>query len=257
MDSLQLTYDDLMAEVGQSMGYGRDSTPWGADATAAMDALVQAGLRLFYFPPPTPGLKFAYRWNFLKPSFAFSTVSGIADYDLPEEFGGFEGRLTISSTSNIYTAIPIVGEAEIRDLRARQTLGSGIPQKVAYRPKQTDGTTPQRFELLVWPTPDAAYALQGRIVVSSGALKLSANRPYHLGGAAHSETVKAAVLAAMESDLDNVQGPKFAAYQRLLMASIAVDARQCGEQLGYNGNRSDDRLVNRRDGSVTYNGVQL
>lgn len=74
--TLTLGYDDLAAEVGYFLGFGRTSGNWTADQLAQVDAVVQAGYRQFVVPPPVGGI--AHRWSFLRPTMSLVTWQSLA-----------------------------------------------------------------------------------------------------------------------------------------------------------------------------------
>jgi hypothetical protein len=64
---------DLQAEVGRFLGFGSTSGSWSVVQTNLIDAIVQSGLRRFYWPPPLPGQAIAHEWSFLKPTTTLTT----------------------------------------------------------------------------------------------------------------------------------------------------------------------------------------
>lgn len=80
--SLSLSYDNLMEEVAYYRGYGRKK-----DTTAGLSSAeetqciadVNAGLRLFYFPPPVRPGELSHEWSWMKPQtsiVAWATTTG-------------------------------------------------------------------------------------------------------------------------------------------------------------------------------------
>lgn len=66
--TLALTFDDLRAEMGQFLGYGRTSGSWVAAQSALIEAIMHSGVRRLYWPPPLPGQSIAHEWSFIKPT---------------------------------------------------------------------------------------------------------------------------------------------------------------------------------------------
>ena len=64
--SLTLAFSDYQAEVGWILGYSRDSDNWSAAQLAQINAVVQSGVRRFYYPPGI-GQSKPHEWSFLKP----------------------------------------------------------------------------------------------------------------------------------------------------------------------------------------------
>ena len=70
---------------------------------------------------------------------------------------------------------------------------------------------------------------------------LTTTFPYHMGGAEHAETVKAACIAAAELHLDDKKGPRWDYFMECLLTSVNIDRRNKPQNLGLNLDRSDDR----------------
>ncbi len=126
-------------------------------------------------------------------------------------------------------------------LSAASSGVTGHPVLAAMRPKAHDGSMGQRFEALFYPTPDDAYVLTFKYDVVANALSLS--NPHPLGGSIHTQTIKEACLAAAELGEGDESSVHKAQFDRLLASSIMRDRLTMTPQvLGYNGDRSDDRL---------------
>ena len=97
--TLALQYKDLLAETGLFLGFGRGEefgdTAWTTQQQAAIESCVKSGLRNFYWPPPVEGTPSSYDWSFLKPTASLALVSGQSAIQLPDDFGGFDGPLTV------------------------------------------------------------------------------------------------------------------------------------------------------------------
>jgi hypothetical protein len=253
--TLALSYDDYMAAIADYFGFGRKKTAWTADQTVETDDTVQSGYRTFLFHGPTQLGQ--VQWSFLKPLMSISTVSAKSDYPLPDDYGGLTGAVTISTTSTSYSPIRKISSNAIMEMRSRNPSQTGVPHEVAVRAIRADGAQGQRWELMVWPTPDGAYTLQLPTFVLPG--KLSATNQYPYGGAAHSETILASCLAAAERKRHNTQGVNYARFMELLMASQSLDGKQHRpDYLGYNGDGSDGRRHGRhgQEHIVTYNDIE-
>ena len=230
--SLSLSYADLQAHVGVHAGYGSNpddaTAPWDADKLYNVDLAINNGYRMFLFPQA--GQQGSVSWSFLRPVGSLTTVSTIATYQLPADFGHPAGDITFVDSSVPYDSLSIVGEGYLRERRAAAPTASGVPQMAAVRCLRGGGG-PQRWEVEFYPVPDAAYVLEFPYTVGDPQ-KLSKTNQYPYGGAMHAETLKAACLAAWERSFDDEQGVQFAEFQRQLTASLAVDARARGSYLG-------------------------
>lgn len=192
---------------------------------------------------------------------AFKVLAG--DYALPDDFGGIEGTLTFDTTTG-YPDIEMVDINRIR--RERQdsrNISTFRPRLAAIVPRTTSGlTTGQRFDLSLWPTPDASYTLHYRKVVLVD--MMTETNKYPLGGSAHSQTLLFSCLAIAERYIAEKERDYQRLFEEALAASIQRDRRlMTGRFSGYNADRSDalhsDRWGSRYRNyykAVTYNDVQ-
>lgn len=261
--TLTLKKSDLDGAAGFFLGYGRGAdnseTAWTTQQQNAIDFCVKSGLRQFYQPHPMNGGA-AHDWSFLHPVALLALASGAKTVDLPDDFGGFEGQLTLSSSSSsAYYPVDLTSVGKVYAQEAMNSTTTGTPRMACEEPlKGTGAARGQQFQLHVWPIADAAYTIRGQYYLLGSAL--DGTRPYAYGGSAHSETIQAAVLAACELYLDGIRGPQWEYYQERLSASISVDSRHKPQNLGYVGDNSDGRrmyMPRRNDQAVvTFNGTE-
>ena len=147
------------------------------------------------------------------------TVTANGNYDLPDAFGSLDGPITFQP-GDLYTDLLIVGEGEIRRRRVVDTTAT-IPVYAAIRPKSSDGSTGQRFELLIWPTPDASYTLDYAYYLNPD--DLTDANPYPLGGNAYGECLLASCLAVAEQKSHDAVAQHTMRFKELLAAAIARD----------------------------------
>jgi hypothetical protein len=164
------------------------------------------------------------------------TLEHSGDYDLPDDFGAVDGDFTFAPSEGS-PSIRIVGEGQIRAYR-QHNAGRSRPRYAAIRPKASDGTSGQRFEVLFAPTPDIEYVLQYRYTVLLN--KLTADNPYPVGGMTHAETILASCLAVAEQRGDDEKGIRWERFIERLTASISMDQKAgTPDYFGYNGDNSD------------------
>ncbi len=249
--TLALTYNDLGAEVGLFLGWGRGNVPpysdpaWSTTQKAGIDSAVKSGLRAFYWPTPLPNEAASYNWSFMKPMATLDLPSGKRITLLPDDAGGIEGEIVLASTVGLaWFPVQYVGMGMIYQQENQYPTTSGRPQLVCVEPiKGTTGTAGQRWQLRFWPMADTDYPIKVQYYVNPD--YLSAAFPYALGGAVHAETILASCKAAAERDLDDMaQGPQWLNFQARLAASVNMDRRLKPQLHGYNEDRSDYR--NRR-----------
>lgn len=248
-----MDYDELRTIAGDFLGYGTDPSAFSAKASAHVERMLKIGYRNFLYHSMAEPEATVYVWSFFKPLRKLQTISGQADYEMPEDFGGIEGDLTFERDDN-YCEIIMVPEQRIRQLR-QMNYADSPPCEAAIVVLESDGTSPQRFQLMLHPTPDAVYTLTYRCNVNPR--PLSATNPYTICGPEHAETLKEAILAACEKDLDDTQGIHAAAYQSLLAGSIARDRKtKSAEWIGsMNEGGSILAEISRNRRYVTFNGV--
>ncbi len=269
--SLNLLYQQIQGEVGEFLGYGRgpvantDNSPpvdstWNQAQLADINFCVASGLRCFYFPPPIDGSTASFEWSFLHPTATLVLASGKSTIDLPDDFGGFEGPLTISTTPQV--AMPWFiewrNEGALRQMYSVQPTSTGPPMYAAQIPlKGTTATQSNRFQLLIFPLSDQAYTLQAQYYINPDFL--SGAFPYAYGGVQHAETILTSCLAIAEQRRDDAMSVQSAKFKERLAASISMDRRLKPQSLGYNSDRSDRRGWTRQDvhfwqPAATYNG---
>jgi len=193
-------------------------------------------------------------------AFASDTYSMDHDgnYDLPDDFGAIESNFTFETDAAGWAprnGIAITGEGTLRNKR-QFSVANSCPSLAALRCKAATGTTGQRFAVMFWPIPDAAYTLSYRYTAIPG--KLTATLPYPLGGALHSETILASCMAAAELKVLGEKGMLWATFIERLAASTSLDNRATAPtHFGYNGDGSDGFGVGRdRTNYVTVGGVR-
>tara|TARA_R110002012_G_scaffold151096_1_gene311014 strand:- start:282 stop:1385 length:1104 start_codon:yes stop_codon:yes gene_type:complete len=258
--SLSLGLTDLRKEVGWYWLGERTSGNWSADELTQIDDIINSGLRQFYHPSPGGLAPKGYKWSFMEPTTTLSTVAGTKDYTLSANFGGMIGVATYATSDDRWSPIETTGEARIRLLRQRDSGSEqSDPRFMAIRPISSDGSNGQRFQLMLWPTPDAAYTVSYRYHALPA--KLTASYPYPLGGEAHAETILASCLAVAEARQENNAGIHAANFMQRLQASIAYDKQiNTPDVAGYNRDASDTVMMTEQDNRyvngdvVKYNG---
>lgn len=253
--TLSIKFTELQIEVADFLGLGRASAGWDSDNTARIASYISEGLHQFYYPPKFDPNKDPHKWSFLTPTTSLVTVADTGDYDLPDNFGSMVGGRMSFDTSFAGPEIQFVGEASIRSMRQGNT-NTGKPQFAAVRPKVSDGTTGQRWEIMVYPTPDDAYTVYYKMRLLADAIESGAEYPY--GGMAHRSTLIASCLSVAELRMDNIKGAQWEQFIQRLTASIEHDYEVSRiEYFGYNGDNSGQSMPERNHPAyiVTVDGV--
>jgi hypothetical protein len=229
--SLSLGLPDFQSEVGFQLGFGRTVANFTDAQEAMANAIIQSGVRRVYFPPTIsvvnqqgqPEVISGHVWSWLRKSATIALTSGDYDHDLPDDFNTVIARVHFSAGSAKADLSP-VDPADILAMRAASTT-TGTPQYFAMRPKAADGTTGQRFELLIYP----AYSTTGTLAYEYSVLpnELTDDAPYPLGGMSISELILASCLAIAEERYppagETAGGRRAEVFRNLLMDSITRD----------------------------------
>lgn len=249
--SIASTYSDLRTEIADFLGWTRGGD-WSNDESERLDSVINAGYRQFIYPPVAPGETVSYRWSFLRPTATFDTVDGTYLYDMPAAFGAMVGDLVYDEDEDVHRIIEQTTPGMIDRNRAVDSLADGRPYLFALRPKGVAQTAEQTTEIMLFPSPDAAYGIiyhyDAKVDV------LSSVNAYPLGGQAHSETLMQSCRdIAATRYRDDPMGREHALYLERLKASIESDRRLSPKTLGMNND--GQRTVYTRHGtefSVTH-----
>lgn len=176
------------------------------------------------------------------------TISAQRDYDLPDDFGAINGKLTFAST-NYYTAVRLIGESEIRNYRTGNVTTS-YPYYAAIRSKSTTGVSGQRHEIMFYPAPNLTYTMDYAYTPLPYNLTSELTFPY--GGETHGQTIEASCLAVVEQRLNDEKGTRWNDFMQKLQTSVTLDRKNfTPEYLGENRNDAEGRLGQRN----IYDGV--
>jgi len=236
--TLALSYDDIRERVGQERGYGRVKKDWtdNGDAVARIEDCMRDGTRMFY-------TQANHEWSFLTPLQSMTILTGTSELDLPADFGFAVDKIYFDTQPGLW-CLPLVyrNEGEVLLKRQWDSAFTGRPRLAAVvadgGPTVNNGQT---SKLIFWPVADLDYAIQIRYSVTPNAL--GPGGPYPYGGAAHSQTLLEACLAASERQ-DGMPGPHNAIYASALENSKAYDRRLKPRTLG-NEMRLDRRYHGR------------
>lgn len=234
---LSLGLPDFRTAVLIFLGLNRTFASASANEQTDVDAIIQSGVRQFYYPPQIdfqgrPG--YQHRWSFLYPTTTVATVADDFDTTLPDDFGGIIGDFYYAANQG-FGPCRVVNPNTVNYER-QFTNSTGRPRIAGIRPRSSTGSTGQRFEVLFFPTPDSAYTLTYRYQALLGTL--TASLPYPVGGSQHSETVLESCLAVAEHRMDDERGLHYELFMERLRASIEQDLAQQPRYLGYNGDNS-------------------
>ena len=240
--------------IADSLGWTRDSGKWDGDEVERLDEAINAGYQQFIYPEPIEGEVVAHQWSFLKPTGTFDTVADTYLYDMPSTFGAMVGDLVYDEDEDESRIIRHTNPGMIDKNRACND-STGRPYQFALRPKSVSMAASQVTEVMLYPTPDAAYGIIYHY--DAKVETLSEDTPYMLGGQAHFETILQSCLAVAAARYkDDPLGKDYQLYLRRLRASVEADRRMSPKTLGFNNDNG--HIVHARHGdnftvSLTHN----
>lgn len=219
--TLALDYSDFFASVKRFLGW-QNTVTLSADQTAEVDEYVQSGVRQFYYPPAMAGVDVQHEWSFLRPVGQVTTADGVSTILLPDGFGRLIGNLEFAPELYIPAAIS-VSEGLVRERLATRPQ-DGPPKFVCARRIDSYDGNGQQCQLLMWPTPDAAYVLTFQQESDSGKLSETL-RPFPLGGSRFSELILESCLSMAEQRANDEEGLHTRKFQALLASAVMQDRK--------------------------------
>lgn len=258
--ALTLNRAALLRYVGRHLGWDRTPANWATNETTDGNDIVDRGVSQFYGPPLLPGETAAHRWSFLRPTQYLSLESGVGDYDLPEDFGGMDSDLFYADDTAGIGAIAKVSVEFLLGLRENGLETSGYPRHYAISVQGNDGTTPQRWTLMVEPIPSVNVQL--RYTYRSNPNQLTSLATYPLGGQFAADALVASCIAAADAMLnDDPAGNTYGVFIEKLRAAVSHDRAEFQPRnLGYNGDpgrsqRGWERAIHATFNDVLYDGT--
>lgn len=228
----EVSFFTARTRIADYLGWTRSSGNWSGDDIDRLDEIINAGYQQFIYPVPLENEVVSHEWSFLQPTGTFDTVSGTYLYDLPSTFGAMVGDLFYDEDEDESRIINHTNAAEIDKSRAIHDY-SGRPYLFALRPKSVAMASAQTTELMLYPTPDAAYGIRYYYDAKVGTL--NETNPYMLGGQAHFETILQSCRdVAATRYRDDPLGKEHTLYLERLRASVEADRRLSPKTLGFN-----------------------
>lgn len=249
---LSIGYPDLLATVGEYLGYGSDRSQWSTEQEAEIDKYVQSGIRQFYYPPAVNAQVAGHEWTFMKPTAQLTLTAGQGEEVLPAEFGRLVGDMYYQPDTG-YSSIVQVAVGHVLAQR-QQNSNAGRPRLAAIRYQESTGVAGQRQEAVFFPVPDAEYVLSYQY--EAFGYKLTDASPYPLGGAKFAEVIIESCLAVAEQRADNQQSIHYSQFRELLADAVMRDQKNQAGRFGDMGETvrgGGDEFV-RASGSITYKG---
>lgn len=230
-DTLAVTYSDLAKSVAKFLGY--DHANLTDEQKDEVDCIIQSGVRNFYYPPAMDGVDPNFEWSFLKMEGSVVTTPGVSEYLLPDGFNRFSGAIIIKDAENFpFRTAFIVPYGNVKSMLDNGHR-TGVPHYAASLGVNQYGEKGQLRKLYLYPVPDAAYTLDFSADMDFG--RLSDENPFPLGGAMYAELLRESCLAVAERDTNDEEGIHLAAFNRLIVSTIARDRKASAQNFGFIG----------------------
>lgn len=217
--TLSVDYFGYMRAVADYYGSSRSVAEWGDPNDYEsdywlFDDIVNTALLDFYSRED---------WSILRPTATLTTVADTGDYTMPANFGSMlGGTMTYAVTQSQMT---VHGTSQgVIDRKRQQDNTAGDPQLFALVPVVGDGTTGQRWLIMLWPTPSAALSLVYQYTAHPN--RINQYNRFPLGGMRMSRVIRQACLSEAESRTVG-RGEQTDLYERMIL-----DAKE------------DDRMTN-------------
>ena len=224
------TYQWYQSQLGRmDPQMGPDPATWEHGAVEFYHDIINRGAQRVYHLDSV-GDGSLHKWSFLRSRFTIQTTGSKSDYLLPEDCASVIGNLSFDKSDSGYSQVFKGSVADILRWRSINTDVSGYPERYAEEFQDSGGIAPQGRSLLLWPTPDKAYTLNGEMDIMPMDMD-EEHRPYGYGGRPLVEALLNSMMALMDPQYEGY-------YQRRLMAAIQSDlSHNQPEFLGKNLNQ--------------------
>lgn len=185
---------------------------------------------------------------------------GRHEYDMPTGFEDIAGNELHyePGQSDFYPPIRRRHDSQIRSWRQDDPYNDR-PIYFSVRTAEFDPTVGSRRNLVLYPTPDAAYVI--KVPMYLRWTMIDSTNEYPVGGERISQLILEACLAAAEDNFDEENKRHRDRYEKLLPSAIAMDMEITSPtSLGPDASRDETTdTISRsiRMGAVTFNGVEM
>jgi len=180
------------------------------------------------------------------------------DYDLPDGFGRMiSSRMHFQPDDQELPVVVDVGEGKIRALRSAE-VEYDTPRVAGLRLKSIgDGLTGQRWQIMFYPTPDAAWTLGYKFEILVDALDDTPTFP--VGTMKFAELLTLSCLAKADAIINDEYGIHYQNFLQRLKSDVARDRKQQQKFFGNVGTHGEyeQRPANYayRPYTLTVNGI--
>lgn len=226
--TLSISRSDLDRRIGMRLGYGNKVSAYNPEQLETIGLIRQDALSRFYFPT-VAGESRCHEWSFLRIEQSINLTAGVATYSLPDSSAGELESLQVTSASG-KSLIEIVTQASLTQSRGSEAASSGVPLYGAVQVigHTTSASAGQRWQVELYPTPDAAYVLAYTSSVLPDGLSDTLDY-YPLGSAIHQQAlIEAALSVAVEylhPDMPPEQNTHQQRFEALLGSAVERDQK--------------------------------
>jgi len=218
-------YAIVRSEIASFVGSPESS--WDARTASDVESAIRRGIEAVVHNAAN------HQWSWMRPTYRLQTADGQRYYTLPLDFEQFIGDIYFDGAEFGYASIKQLPSGRIAQLYTEYE-NTGVPTHFALEVQAHDGARPQQYQLVLQPTPDAAYSLVGPYQV--GPIRsLSNERPYFPGPDTRDLFIASCLAAAESKFMDQPMTDKKEQFQSALIAAIGRDHRRQPRNLGQMG----------------------
>lgn len=221
--TLSLEFSAYRQGIADYFDYPLESADWNDGQTYRINKIARKALWELYHNNA------GYQWRCLEQLLEIVTVASTWAYDLPDEFGNLLSKELAFGSGEATNRVKVRPPEKIYELRQTNTT-TGTPQAVAVRSRSFRGTTGERWEAILWPTPNGVFNLYGQCRVNPD--RLTTKRPFPRGGLPLAGVLEALCLKHAELDKHEGQGKMAEEADTVLRAAIQRDGESGPKSLG-------------------------
>jgi hypothetical protein len=243
MVNTNYTFLELIQDVSDYRGCGRN--PTGDNLIVARKRANDAYRRFLIY----------HNWSFMRGDITLTTEYAKWRYPLPDDFASFISKLYYGKNYT-YPALIEKTFGEILSLRTGSGETTGYPRYYALKPADFFPIEGQRWELVLYPTPSAAYPLT--FIYKKLVNTLVDDTDIPIGGPECATLIRAVCLGEVELMDKKKVGEWYQQGAIELAKAVVRDAGRSPSSVGVNISQGDGREISLYSGGGVYlNGVRI
>lgn len=161
MSAYTLTYEEILAEIGDLLGYGPDEDQWTEEELKRIKRIFGSGLRQFYAPKSHDGV-YIHRWSFLRKYHEDEIGEEGEPGDgheiaAPDDFRALLGSVFIND--NTRSEILVMPPFQFQRLRMSPTYHSEIGRPIRCAVMHDGSNGMGSYKLAFYPRPNQVYPI--------------------------------------------------------------------------------------------------